>query len=325
MLPAGRTALRASRLAIPPLRSNGCRWLSTSSKLYTSHSLPKYRAAIQSRTPDPKTIDAPRRFREFELDGRVFIVTGAAGGLGLALAEALVEAGGYVYCLDRAIEPPATFFETQDQLAHHYKGSLQYRRVDVSDAKALDSLIGGIAAEHNRMDGLVAAAGIQYICKALEYPPDKITEMMNINYKGVYLSAVSCARQMIKYDTAGSIVLIGSMSGLIANKQLFSSVYNSSKAAVIQLGRSLAMEWKEIVHGRPIRVNVLCPGNTMTPMVRKNIEDEPHLKQLWERENMLGRLAEPHEFRGATLFMLSDASSFMTGAHLVIDGGYTAW
>lgn len=91
-------------------------------------------------------------------------------------------------------------------------------------------------------------------------------QMMNINYKGVYLSAVSCARQMVKYDTPGSMVLVGSMSGVIANKQLFCSVYNSSKAAVIQLGRSLAMEWKDVVNGRPIRVNVLCPGNTMTPV-----------------------------------------------------------
>lgn len=89
---------------------------------------------------------------------------------------------------------------------------------------------------------------------------------MNINYGGVYLSAVSAARQMIKYDCPGSMVLVGSMSGLIANKGLRSSVYNSSKAAVEQLGRSLAMEWGKIVNGRAIRVNVLCPGNILTPV-----------------------------------------------------------
>ena len=90
--------------------------------------------------------------------------------------------------------------------------------------------------------------------------------MMNINYGGVYLSAVSCARQMIKYKTPGSMVLVGSMSGLIANKGFYASVYNSSKAAVIQLGRSLAMEWGKIIDGKPIRVNVLCPGNILTPV-----------------------------------------------------------
>jgi NAD(P)-dependent dehydrogenase (short-subunit alcohol dehydrogenase family) len=90
--------------------------------------------------------------------------------------------------------------------------------------------------------------------------------MMAINYNGVYLSAVACARQMVKYKTPGSMVLIGSMSGLNANKGFTSSVYNSSKAAVIQLGRSLAMEWGKIIDGKPIRVNVLSPGNIMTPV-----------------------------------------------------------
>lgn len=105
--------------------------------------------------------------------------------------------------------------------------------------------------------------------------------MLAINFTGVYLSAVSCARQMIKYKSPGAMCLIGSMSGLIANKGFTSSVYNSSKAAVIQLGRSLAMEWGVIPEfegikddgvadsrgrKRGIRVNVLCPGNIMTPV-----------------------------------------------------------
>lgn len=107
------------------------------------------------------------------------------------------------------------------------------------------------------------------------------SEMLAINYTGVYLSAVACAKQMIEHKTPGAMCLIGSMSGLIANKGLYCSVYNSSKAAVIQLGRSLAMEWgqmpefadvqDESIAGRRgrkrgIRVNVLCPGNIMTPV-----------------------------------------------------------
>ncbi|KAK5940975.1 hypothetical protein PMZ80_006252 [Knufia obscura] len=225
-------------------------------------------------------------------------------------------------------------------LAADFDGSLHYKRVDVQDAKDLDWVISEAAAAHGRMDGLIAAAGVQNVVPALEYPPEKIGEMMNINYTGVYLSAVACAKQMIKYKTPGAMCLIGSMSGLIANKGFTSSVYNSSKAAVIQLARSLAMEWgiiKEFegmrdssVAGsqgwkRGIRVNVLCPGNIMTPMVRKNFEDDPELRAIWERENMMGRISEPEEYRGAALFMLSDASSFMTGSHLVVDGGYTAW
>ena len=190
-----------------------------------------------------------------------------------------------MYCLDRLPKPTKEFYETtNNSLAHRYEGSLHYKQVDVQDALELDAAMAEIAEKHSRMDGLIAAAGVQNVTPALDYPPDKITEvsmssvlihnihldaslqMMNINYGGVFLSAVSCARQMIRYNTPGSIVLVGSMSGLIANKGFTASVYNSSKAAVVQLGRSLAMEWGQIVDGRAIRVNVLCPGNIMIPV-----------------------------------------------------------
>ena len=124
----------------------------------------------------------------------------------------------------------------------------------------MDAVIERIARENSRLDGLIAAAGVQKVTPALEYPPEAIMEMMDINYKGVYCSAVSCARQMIKYKTPGSLCLIASISGLNANKGFTSSVYNSSKAAVCQLTRSLAMEWGQVIDGKPIRVNALCPG-----------------------------------------------------------------
>lgn len=151
--------------------------------------------------------------------------------------------------------------------------------------------------------------------------------MLDVNYTGVYMTATAAARVMMKYKCHGSICLVASMSGLVANKGLLSSVYNSSKAAVIQLARNLAMEW-----GRPrpdgsggIRVNALSPGHTLTPMVRENLRVDPDLLPLWEKENFLGRIADPEEFKGAAVFLLSRASSFMTGNNLVIDGGHTAW
>lgn len=97
----------------------------------------------------------------------------------------------------------------------------------------------------------------------------------------------------------------------------------------MQLARSLAMEWGKVIDDghtkRGIRVNSLCPGNIITPMVKKNFEDDPTLQKSWENGNMLGRLSEPAEYRGPALFALSDASSFMTGSALVVDGGYSAW
>ncbi|KAF2167688.1 hypothetical protein M409DRAFT_21841 [Zasmidium cellare ATCC 36951] len=282
-------------------------------------------SSIAQRLSDPDSINLCHRFRELKFIGRVFIVTGGARGLGLTLAEGLVEEGGQVYCLDRLEEPDKAFYEKRDQLAQKFGDSLHYRKVDVQHASDLNDVVAEIAGKHSRLDGLVAAAGVQRVTKALDYPPEKITEMMNINFGGVYLSAQACARQMIKYKTPGAMVLVGSMSGKVANRGLYCSVYNASKAAVEQLGRSLAMEWGQAIDGKPIRVNVLCPGNINTPMVQKNFEDEPHLKELWESSNMLGRISDPEEFQEAVVCMLSPKSSFMTGSCMLVDGGFTAW
>jgi len=230
-----------------------------------------------------------------------------------------------VHCLDRLPKPDAEFAAVSERHASRYGGSISYAQVDVRSALDVDNVISEIADSYGHLDGLIAAAGVQKVTPALDYPPDAISEMLAINYTGVYLSAVSCARQMIKYSVPGSMLLVASMSGLIANKGLTSSVYNSSKAAVIQLARSLAMEWGQIIDGKPIRVNALCPGNIITPMVKKNFEDDPGLREIWEHENMMGRISDPEEYRGAALFALSNASSFMTGSKLVIDGGYSAW
>ena len=165
-----------------------------------------------------------------------------------------------VYCLDRLNEPDKEFKVVKDRLGPEYGGSLNFDKVDVREAGNVDRVVSEIADKHQRLDGLIAAAGVQLVQPALDYAPERVMEMLDINYKGVYCSAQSCARQMIKYGCSGSILLVASMSGLIANRGFTSSVYNSSKAAVCQLARSLAMEWGQIVDGKPIRVNSLCPG-----------------------------------------------------------------
>ncbi|XXH00881.1 hypothetical protein Hte_007232 [Hypoxylon texense] len=267
-----------------------------------------------------------KRFADFNLNGRVFVVTGGARGLGLSLAEALAETGGNVYCFDREPEAGSQWAEVARR-AEEFGGSLHYRQQDVQDSEGIDRTIAEIADKHQRLDGIIAAAGVQHLAPAMEWTREEANRMMDINYTGVMMTATSAARQMFKYKCHGSMCFIASMSGSVANKGLLSPVYNSSKAAVVQLARNLAMEWSPIRKDGTggIRVNCISPGHILTPMVLKNFEEVPGLREKWESENMMGRLAETSEFKGAALFLLSNASSFMTGNNLVIDGGHTAW
>ncbi|KAL3466684.1 hypothetical protein BJX64DRAFT_214761 [Aspergillus heterothallicus] len=268
------------------------------------------------------------RFREFSLAGKVFAVTGGARGLGLSMAEALVEAGGEVYCLDRLPEPDDEFHAAQARANPDFGGSLHYRQMDVADDTNTEAVMAEIASRKNRLDGLIAAAGVNHVASAVDHSPATVDNVIHINYTGVFRSAVSAAKEMMKWDCQGSILLVASMSGLIANKGMTSAIYNSSKAAVIQLTRSLAMEWSEVdpkTKKGGIRVNCLCPGHIETPMVQMIVDKDPETKELWESENMMKRLARPEEFRGVTLLLMSDASSFMTGSTVVVDGGHTAW
>jgi NAD(P)-dependent dehydrogenase (short-subunit alcohol dehydrogenase family) len=187
---------------------------------------------------------------------------------------------------------------------------------------------------------LIAAAGIQQETTALDYTAEDANRMFEVNITGVFMSAQAVAKQMIRFGNGGSIVMIASMSGSIANRVcssfLFSlclahtnkadqglicSAYNASKAGVIQLGRNLASEWGQ----HNIRVNTISPGYIVTAMVEELFQKFPERRADWPTQNMLGRLSKPAEYRGAAVFLISDASSFMTGADLKMDGGHSAW
>ncbi|CAI7587290.1 unnamed protein product [Penicillium manginii] len=271
-------------------------------------------------TSQPVLLGQQARMPEFSLAGKVVLVSGAGRGLGLTQSEALLEAGAKVYALDRLEEPAPEFFELQ-QRAKELGTELQYRRIDVRDTELLNSVIEGIAQVEGRMDGLVAAAGIQQETPALEYSAKDSNTMFEVNVTGVFMTAQAVAKQMIRFGNGGSIAMIASMSGTIANRGLICPAYNASKAAVIQLGRNLAAEWGQY----NIRVNTISPGYIVTAMVEKLFVEFPERRDQWPKENMLGRLSRPEEYRGAAVFLLSDASSFMTGSDLRMDGGHAAW
>ncbi|KAK5200874.1 hypothetical protein LTR16_004591, partial [Cryomyces antarcticus] len=168
-----------------------------------------------------------------------------------------------------------------------------YRQIDVRDVPGLHEVVEDIANNHNRLDGLIAAAGIQQETAALEYTPEDANRMFEVNVTGVFMAAQAAAKQMVRFGKGGSIVLIGSMSGTVANRGLICPAYNASKAAVLQLARNLASEWG--VHN--IRVNTISPGYIVAAMVEALFETFPERRTDWATQNMLGRLSQPKEYR----------------------------
>ncbi|KAI0126546.1 short chain dehydrogenase [Xylariales sp. AK1849] len=261
---------------------------------------------------------------EFSLKNKVIIVSGGAQGLGLVQAEALLEAGATVHVYDRQPQPGAG--SKYERVAKRATGELEttliYHQIDVrTGVNELNGITEKIAEKYGHIDGLIAAAGIQQETPALDYSAADADRMLGVNVTGVLMTAQAVARQMVRQKSGGSLVLIASMSGSIANRGLICPVYNASKAGVIQLGRNLASEWGE--HG--IRVNTISPGYIVTEMVEKLFEKYPERKIEWPTHNMLNKLSAPEDYRGAAVFLLSDASRFMTGADLRIDGGHAAW
>ncbi|KAL8644403.1 MAG: hypothetical protein Q9210_007271 [Variospora velana] len=262
-----------------------------------------------------------KRMPEFSLTDRVILVSGAAQGLGLTQAEALLEAGATVYALDRKSEPSPDFYRIQKRAAEELGNTFYYRQIDVRDVEGLHRIIAEIGDKHGRLDGLIAAAGIQQETPALDYSAKDANMMFEINITGVFMTAQAAAKQMIRFGNGGSIAMIASMSGHIANRGLICPAYNASKAGVLQLAKNLASEWGE--YG--IRVNTISPGYIVTAMVEELFKSFPKRREEWPKQNMLGKLSRPEDFRGAAVFLMSPASSCMTAADMRIDGGHAAW
>jgi NAD(P)-dependent dehydrogenase (short-subunit alcohol dehydrogenase family) len=202
--------------------------------------------------------------------------------------------------------------------------TLHYRQIDVRDVQGLNQVVKSISDAQGRLDGLIAAAGIQQETPALDYTQADANLMFEVNVTGVFMTAQAVAKEMIRWGNGGSIAMIASMSGTVANRvssHIPSIHVRTSKAAVLQLGRNLASEWGS--YG--IRVNTISPGYIATAMVEALFEKYPERRRDWPTQNMLGKLSVPEEYRGAAVFCISDASSFMTGSDLRIDGGHTAW
>jgi NAD(P)-dependent dehydrogenase (short-subunit alcohol dehydrogenase family) len=227
----------------------------------------------------------------FRLDGKVAVITGGGTGIGAAVATALDEAGAEVVIASRS------------------QGVI----TDVTDAESVRAMV----AEVGPIDVLVNNAGVCFHRPALEVPDEEWRAVWDVNVDGVWNCSRVVGEQMIARG-GGVIVNIGSISAQIVNRPQWQPAYNASKAAVHQLTKSLAAEWAP--HG--VRVNALAPGYVKTEMAPV---DDPRFKPLWIDDPPMGRYALPEEMGPSVVFLASDASSFMTGSVLVVDGGYTLW
>lgn len=249
----------------------------------------------------------------FSLTGRRALVTGGNRGLGLAFVRALAGCGAQVAFIGRDPQRNAQVVADLAVSKHaitSISGDLtRDRDVDLAISQAIDAMGG--------LDILVNNAGVCFHHPAWEVTDDEWAQVFDLNVRAVWKCSLAAARQM-RADRGGSIINIGSISGMIVNRPQLQAPYNASKAAVHQLTKSLAAEWAPY----DIRVNAVAPGYVKTEMAPV---DQPELRRMWIEDAPQQRYAMPEEIAPAVVYLASDAARFVTGAVLVADGGYTIY
>jgi NAD(P)-dependent dehydrogenase (short-subunit alcohol dehydrogenase family) len=252
----------------------------------------------------------------FDLSGRVALVTGAGSGIGQCIAIGLAQCGADVALLDRRTD--AGLDDTAEAIAATGRRSIRIA-ADVTSGEALAEAVRRTEAELGPVRLALNAAGIANAAPCEEMGEDQYQTLMDINMKGVWLSCQAEARAMLAHGKGGSIVNIASMSGVIVNRGLTQVHYNASKAGVIHMSKSMAMEWVD----RGIRVNSISPGYTATPMNTR--PEMVHQTREFESQTPMQRMASVEEMVGPAVFLLSDAASYCTGVDLLVDGGFCCW
>jgi NAD(P)-dependent dehydrogenase (short-subunit alcohol dehydrogenase family) len=260
---------------------------------------------VESRGGSLAVLDA------FDLTGKTAVVTGGNTGLGEAFAKALVEAGAGVALAARTRERSESVAEEIQASG----GNAIAVDLDVTDPAQVNGMLEGVTERLGPVDILVNNAGVCYHRPAAEVPLEEWHDVFDVNVHGLWYCAQAVGRRMIQ-NGGGTIINIGSISAMIVNRPQWQPAYNASKAAVHQLTKSLAAEWAPY----NVRVNALAPGYVKTAM---SPVDEPQFRRHWIEDVPMQRYATPEELAPSIVYLASDASSFMTGSILIVDGGYT--
>ena len=259
----------------------------------------------------------------FDLSGRIVIITGAAGNLGSKYAEGLTQAGANVVLADIDY---ATCKQLGKQLENKYSIKNLAIKLDLNDKSSIENMVSKTMKQFSKIDILINNAAYQGNTKSRKikfenFPLNEWNKAVSVNLTGVFLTCQEVGKIMVK-QKSGNIINISSTYGLVAPDQRIygtsgqnaAAFYSATKAALVNLTRYLASYWNR----SGIRVNSLSPGGV------ENSQESNFIKKYSEK-TILGRMANKNEYVGAIIFLSSDASSYMTGSNLIVDGGWTAW
>ncbi len=249
----------------------------------------------------------------FDLSGKVALVTGGSRGLGLEMAEGLAEAGASLMLVARReqwLTPTVEAFK-----AHGVKcdGVI----CDVSNPEEVQKTVNQTVETFGQVDILVNNAGVAWGAAAEELPVDKWKMVIDIDLTGAFLFSQAAGREMIKRKY-GRIINVASIAGIIASMPNIqqTSAYNAAKGGLLSLTRALAAEWAH----HNIRVNAICPGFFSSRMADKVIDNAA---EAIKASAPMGRIGNPGELKGVAVFLAADASNYITGQGIVVDGGTT--
>lgn len=253
---------------------------------------------------------------KMRLDGKKTFVTGGAKGIGKSVATAFAEAGADLAIVDMDLKEAK---KTADEIADATGVKAIAIKTNVADAQDVNAMIQTMMDTYGRIDAAVCNAGIGVNVPAEEMTLEEWQRVINVNLTGVFLTAQAAGKVMIRQG-GGSIIATASMSGHIVNVPQPQCAYNASKAGVIQLVKSMAVEWAD----KNVRVNSVSPGYIGTELTL----NDPKLKPMIEKWNVLTpmhRMARPEELQAAYVYLAGDMSSFTTGADISVDGAYTCF
>lgn len=249
----------------------------------------------------------------FQMGGKVTVITGAAGAIGGAIAEGFAQAGSNVAIMDYRLDE-----KIDKRLSERYGVKVQSYQVDVTDFGQVKNVVDEIMADFGNIDTFIANAGIAWTTGSILNPESTVDlwrRVFDVNVHGVF----NCAKvvgEIFKKNGKGSLIMTASMSGHIVNVPNYQTCYNASKAAVVHMAKSLAVEFAGFA-----RVNSVSPGYTDTKLSEFVPREQ---RARWWGLTPMGREALPEELVGAYLYLASDLASFTTGSDIRVDGGYTS-